>query len=116
MRFESNFRKVALLALALLLLLSVPASYARRQDYSFKVHNVGKNTVLKIMASEDGKNWGYFEIGDGIAPGDTKTIVWDRSTNNEECVQYFKAAFDDGLESPPKKFDFCEKNLVIEVH
>jgi hypothetical protein len=116
MRIQNNFKTVTLLLLALALV-SFPLSYAQAQEsYSFKVHNVGKNRVLKLMASEDGKTWGYFDIGDGIDPGETITVVWDKATNNQSCVQYFKAAFDDGLESPPKKFDFCEKNLSIDVH
>jgi len=114
MRLRSNFSKALLLIFALALM-SVPVGYARPQDYSFKVRNIGKNRVLKLLASEDGKRWGYFDIGDGIDPGETKTIVWDRSTNNQSCTQYFKAAFDDGEESPPKKFDFCEQNLMIDV-
>jgi hypothetical protein len=113
-KLKNNFRKASLLVLALFLL-SVPTGYANPQDYSFTVRNVGKNRVLKIMASEDGKRWGYFDIGDGIDPGETKTIVWDKSTNNQSCDQYFKAAFDDGLESPPKKFDFCKQGLAIDV-
>lgn len=111
---RNSFKKAALLLFALLLL-SAPLGAAQPQEYSFRVHNVGKNRVLKLLASEDGKNWGYFDIGDGIAPGDTKTIVWDKSTNNQSCLQYFKAAFDDGGESPATKFDFCEKDLTIEV-
>lgn len=113
MTLQNGFKKAALVAVAFVLM-SFTVNYAQ-ESYSFKVHNVGKNKVLKVMASEDGKNWGYFDIGDGIDPGDTVTIVWDKATNNQSCSQYFKAAFDDGLESPPKKFDFCEKNLVIEV-
>lgn len=114
MKVQSSFRKVTL-AIFALCMLSVPTGYAAPQDYSFTVRNVGKNRVLKVMASEDGKRWGYFDIGNGIAPGETKTIVWDNSTNNQSCEQYFKAAFDDGLESPPKKFDFCKKGLAIDV-
>jgi hypothetical protein len=115
MRLKKNYGKVMLLALALTLM-SFPVSHALAQEsYSFKVHNVGKNKILKLLASEDGKNWGYFDIGNGIDPGETVTVVWDKATNNQDCVQFFKAAFDDGLESPPKKFNFCEKNLEIDV-
>lgn len=114
MKLRNDVRKVALLVFALFLM-SVPTGYAQPQDYSFTVRNVGKNRVLKLLVSEDGKRWGHFDIGDGIAPGETKRIVWDNSTNNESCEQYFKAAFDDGLESPPKKFDFCKTDLAIDV-
>lgn len=111
---KHSLRKATLLVFALLLL-SVPATFAKSQEYSFTVRNVGKNRVLKLLVSEDGKRWGYFDIGDGIDPGETKKIVWDNSTNNQACVQYFKAYFDDGLESPPKKFDFCKEGLAIDV-
>ncbi|HEY0323298.1 MAG TPA: hypothetical protein VGC66_20240 [Pyrinomonadaceae bacterium] len=114
MKIRSNFRKITLLIFALALM-SVPVGHAQPQEYSFTVRNVGKDRVIKLLASEDGKTWGFFDIGDGIDPGETKTIVWDRTTNNQACVQFFKAAFDDGLESPPKKFDFCKKDLAIDV-
>ena len=115
MRIQNRFKKITLLIMALAVM-GIPVSYARSQEsYSFKVHNVGQNKILKLMASENGKNWGYFDIGDGIDPGETVKIVWDKSTNNESCVQFFKAAFDDGEESPPKKFDFCQANLEIDV-
>ena len=90
------------------------AAKVSAQDYSFKVHNTSKNNITKLMASEDKKNWSGFDIGTGIAPGKTETIVWSNSTNNQECKQYVKATFDDGTEAEPAKFDFCEKNLEIE--
>jgi hypothetical protein len=110
-----NFKKVALPAFALILM-SFIVSYAQGQDeFTFKVHNKGKNTVTKLLVSEDGKTYGQFDIGDGIGPDETVTVVWDKSTNNESCVQFFKAAFDDGGESPARKFDFCEKDLTLEL-
>jgi hypothetical protein len=111
----NHFKKVALLAFALVLM-SFTVSYAQDADsYTFKVHNKGSHTVTKLLVSENGKNYGYFNIGDGIDPGQTVTLVWDKSTNGESCHQYFKAVFDDGGESPAVKFDFCEENLVLEV-
>jgi hypothetical protein len=41
-------------------------------------------------------------------------LVWDKSTNGESCEQYFKAVFDDGEESEPTTFDFCESGVVLE--
>ena len=114
MNLRSNGRKAILLFFALMLL-SVPVGFARPQEYSFKVRNTGSNRVTKLLASENGKNWRPFDIGDGIDPGETVIIRWDSSTNNQGCVQYFKAAFDDGEESPPKKFDFCSRDLMIDV-
>ncbi|MEO5722689.1 MAG: hypothetical protein ABIR71_14660 [Chthoniobacterales bacterium] len=87
---------------------------ASEGSYSFKVHNTTKNTIKKLLASEDGKTYGNFDIGSGIAPGKTVTLVWDSSTDSEDCSQWFKAVFDDGEESEAVKFDFCEEDLTLE--
>ena len=84
--------------------------------HRFKVHNNTKQDIKKIMVSQDGKKWGYFDIGDGIKAGATEELVWDKSTDNENCEQWFKAVFTDGEESEPVKFDFCEKGLVLEFN
>jgi hypothetical protein len=116
MKFENRYRKVALFAVALILM-SFAVSYAHtRPSYTFKVHNASKNTIKNLLVSEDGKSYGNFDIGDGIASGETATLVWDKSTDNASCAWYFKATFDDSTESPPVKFDFCEKDLVLEIH
>lgn len=115
MKLIENFGKAALLAFALVLV-SIPAAHARTQpEYKFKVHNKGKVKAVKLLVSEDGKNYGEFDIGSGIAPGETATLVWDKSTDNSGCIWYFKAVFADGGESPAVKFDFCEKDLVLEI-
>ena len=106
--------KITLLAVALVLM-SFSVSIARTPDYHFKVHNKGKNKIVKLLVSEDGKAYKPFDIGDGIAPGETATLVWDKSTDNGYCEWWFKAAFDDNEESKPVKFDFCEKDLVLEI-
>lgn len=114
MKFQNNFGK-SLMLTAALLFVSFTANYARlSNDYRFKVHNNTKQAIKKILASEDGKTYGYFDIGNGIAPGATIELVWDKSTDNGNCHQYFKAIFADGEESQPVKFDFCEKDLVLE--
>ena len=100
-----------ILVLALLL---IPATVASADDYTFEVHNNTKVTIKKILVSEDGKEYGYFDIGKGIKPGETIELVWDSSTDGESCKQYFKAVFADGEESEPTKFDFCEEGLVLE--
>ncbi len=84
------------------------------EEYSFTVHNSTKSLIKEILVSEDKKEWGEFDIGKGIKAGETVTLVWDASTNNENCDQYVKAVFDDGSESEPSKFDFCEKGLALE--
>ena len=100
-----------ILVLALLL---ITATVASADDYTFEVHNNTKVTIKKILVSEDGKEYGYFDIGKGIKPGETIELVWDSSTDGESCKQYFKAVFADGEESEPTKFDFCEEGLVLE--
>ena len=53
-------------------------------------------------------------VGDGIAAGATDELIWDKSTDNGACHWDFKAVFANGEESEVVKFDFCEKNLVLE--
>jgi len=115
MKSLNNFRKVVLLALALFLT-SFTVSYAHSQDeYSFKLHNKTRSTIKRLLVSEDGKTFGYFDIGKGIRPGQKSTLVWDKSTNDGECVQYFKAVFDNGEESETVEFDFCEEDLELVI-
>jgi len=83
-------------------------------SYTFSVSNNSGSKITKILVSEDGKSWGFFDIGQGIAAGASVTLQWDASTAGEDCEQYFKAVFADGSESEPVVFDFCEKNLVLE--
>jgi hypothetical protein len=120
MRSQVNYRKISLLACALVLAsFAVNTAHAYKSntvDYRYKVHNISKNTILALMVSEDGKTYGKFDIGDGIAPGETATLVWDKSTDNGNCEWWIKAVFDDGEQSPAKKFDFCEKDLELEFH
>lgn len=114
MRFQVNFKKAVMLSFALVLT-SFAVSYAGTlQDYTFKIHNNTKHAIKRVLVSEDGKKWGQFDIGDGIAAGETEEMVWDKSTNGESCHQWFKAVFDNGEDSEAVKFDFCEKGLVLE--
>ncbi len=115
MRIYSNFGKVLMLAVALVLM-SATFSIAKTNDYKFKVHNNTKQDIKKIQVSQDGKKWGYFDIGDGIKAGQTEELVWDKATDNENCEQYFKAVFANGEESDAVKFDFCEKGLTLEFN
>ena len=116
MRVYSNFGKVVMLATALLML-SFTLSFAKPHvDYKFKVHNNTKQTIKKIKVSDDGKKWGYFDIGSGIAAGATEELVWDKSTDDGACEWQFKAVFADSEESEAVEFNFCEKNLVIEFN
>jgi hypothetical protein len=114
MRVNSNFKKLVLLA-TVLLMMSFTLSFARpHAEYKFKIHNNTKVAIKKIQVSDDGKKWGVFDIGDGIAAGATEEMVWDKSTDNGACEWWFKATWSDGDVSDAAKFDFCEKDLVIE--
>lgn len=87
---------------------------AQAEEFTFSVHNNTKQTIKKILVSEDGEEFGFFDIGKGIRAGATVELVWDQSTNNESCEQYFKAVFADGEESDALKFDFCEEDVTLE--
>ncbi|MEP6809707.1 MAG: hypothetical protein ABI992_05645 [Chthoniobacterales bacterium] len=81
---------------------------------TFKVHNTTKDKIVKLLASEDDKTYGNFDIGAGIAAGKEMTLAWGKNTNDSGCDWYFKAVFEDGTESPAVKFDFCEEDLELE--
>ncbi|MDP1771469.1 MAG: hypothetical protein Q8L15_04235 [Methylobacter sp.] len=78
------------------------------------MHNNTRTKMTKLLVSEDKKEWGYFDIGSGIAAGGNMTLVWDSSSNNEGCNQYVKAAYADGSESEEAKFNFCEADLELD--
>jgi hypothetical protein len=83
-------------------------------EYTYKVRNKSSSTITSLLASEDGKTYGAFDIGKGIPAGQTVTLVWDKSTDEGNCEQWIKAKFADGGVSPAAKFDFCEEDLVLE--
>lgn len=112
MKFQNYYKKVIVLAFAFVLM-SFNASYAFAPDYSFKVTNKTRTAIKKILVSEDGKKYGYFDIGSGIGAGKTVTLVWDKSTDDGYCEWYFKAVFAGGEESEAVKFDFCEDDLEL---
>ena len=103
-----------LVTVALLLGMTLTAKIASAESYSFKLTNTTKSKMVKLLVSEDGKKWAPFDIGKGIAPGESATMEWDESTNNEGCEQKVKAVYDDKTESEPATFDFCEEGLDLE--
>jgi hypothetical protein len=98
----------------ILVAVSLFAGVASAKEYSFKLSNTTDSKIKELLVSEDGEEWGYFDIGSGIASGSTQTLVWDESSNSEDCKQYFKVVFNDGEESDPVIFDFCEEDLELE--
>ena len=110
---RNNLKKICLLVCILTLvgftLVQVKASY------SFKVQNNTEKKIVKLLASPDGDTYGEFEIGEGIDAGEIATLEWDKSTDDGNCEWYFKAILDDGEETTAVEFDFCEKDLVLEI-
>ena len=111
-----RYLKLAAVVALLFTLVSIPVRNARAEDgYKFKVHNTTKDRITKLLASEDGKKYSFFDVGKkGIAPDETITLVWDEKTETSGCEWFIKAVFSDGSETPAKKFDFCEKDLELE--
>ena len=97
-----------------LVVVSFAAVAVSADEYSFKVTNNTSTSIKKILVSEDGEEYGFFNIGSGIKPGQTVELVWDSSTNGESCEQYVKAVYADGSESEPATFDFCESDIALE--
>ncbi len=86
--------------------IALPAFAA--DQWHFRVTNDTSTRIVKLQVSEDRQSWGDFDIGSGIGAGDTETLVWDSSTDNEGCEQWIRAKFSDGSTSPPSKQNFCE--------
>ena len=113
MKFQGTFVRMFLLSAAFILV-GFSTSYAQDSEFSFKVINKTNSTIKKLLVAEPGKKYGYFDIGAGIAPRTSMTLVWSRATDNQSCVQYIKAVYADKSESEPVKFDFCEEDLELE--
>jgi len=92
----------------------LPSSVGAEKEYSFKVKNKTSMTIKQILVSEDKETWGKFNVGDGVPAGETVKLVWDKSTNSQECKQWVKAVLEDGSVTRPALFDFCEDDLLIE--
>jgi hypothetical protein len=112
MNLQSKMLKMALFSFAFMLL-SFTAANAQDSEFSFRVTNNTKYTIKKLLVAEAGKKYKYFDIGSGVAPGKTVTLVWSKATDNEDCEQWFKAVYSDGVESEAAMFDFCEENIHL---
>jgi hypothetical protein len=86
--------------------LSASLLYAASQEkISFRVHNKSNLKIVKLLVSEDGENYGHFNISAGIKAGATVKLAWNTDTEGETCEQYVKAVFSDGRESEPAQFN-----------
>jgi hypothetical protein len=86
---------------------SAERAAAATSKWHFKIKNSTDADIVKLQVSQNKKSWGKFDIGSGIGPGETATMYWDSSTDNEKCVQWIRAKFSDGTYSSPSKQDFC---------
>ena len=111
---KNYFLKSALSIAVAIAVTAVASLSAAEGNYSFKVKNTTKFTIKKLLASTDDKDYGNFDIGKGIKPGETVTLVWDKETDESDCEWFFKAVFEDGEESEAESFDFCEEDLELE--
>ena len=117
MRFNNSLGRALMLGLAFVLLSATYISAKATVDYKFKIHNNTRTKITAVQVREEGtKDWGDFDIGDGVAAGATEEMVWDKTTDNSKCNWFFRAKFSNGEWSDAVKFDFCEKNLVIEFN
>ncbi len=110
---KTYFKSALSIAVAVAVM-AVASLSAADGNFSFKVKNTTDNTIKKLLASTDDKNYGNFDIGKGIKAGETVTLAWDKKTDNSDCEWFFKAVFDDGEESEAVAFDFCEDDLELE--
>jgi hypothetical protein len=84
-------------------------------QYTFTVHNNNVQRITKLLASEDGKDYLKFDIGnEGIDVGESMKLNWDKATNKTGCEWYLKAVYADKSVGEAVKFDFCQEDLVID--
>jgi hypothetical protein len=105
-------RSMTIAALFVIVLMGAGAPLVRAQ-LRFKVHNNTRHTIVSLVASESGEEAGEFDVGAGIRPGETRTLVWDKSTDDSSCEWAFSAVYDNGTYSEPGIIDFCENNLEL---
>lgn len=98
--------KIALRCAACVVM-TLAAAQASAGAWHFKVSNETKAKITKLQVSIDKKEWGDFDVGDGIAAGETETMEWDASTDSDPCKEWIRAKFSDGEYSAPSKQDFC---------
>ncbi len=105
---SQNFVSKTMLALATF------ACIGGANAYEFTVTNSTAVKITSVEASEDGKSWGAFDMGGGLAAGASATITWDESTDESGCAWQVRASYADGSESVEAEYDFCEEGLEIE--
>jgi len=93
---------------ALAIILVDSSAYASPGKWYFYITNGNGSRLTELYVAEQDKPWSYFNIGSGVAPGQTVKIIWDNSTDSQACSQWVKAVYADGSQSTPVKMDFCQ--------
>lgn len=124
MRSLKTAIKISILASAAMLMMFSPMNRVSNAasvtssanfEYKFKVTNHTDTPIVKVLASPDGKNWGYFKLGGQIKPGQTVVLTWDSSTDESDCEWFFTAELENGEKTPAKAFDFCGEDVEIVI-
>src|SRR4051812_8776179 len=97
--------KFAALLAILFTFVTIPARQARAEDeepgYHFKVYNKTKDTIVKLLAFEDGKKKHPFDNGRrGLPPGKNITPPWEEKNQKNGFEWFIKTIFDDDSETP----------------
>lgn len=79
-----------------------------------QVHNASEKMITKILGSSDGATYAAINIPNGIKPGRTVEVRWDR--NASDCNWTLNAQYADRSESAPARFDLCEGDVTIEFN
>lgn len=95
-------------------LTTVQAFPAMAESYQFTVTNNTQTTLTRLSAvAVDGSMEGDFDLGNGIPPGVTRTIIWAEYTNDSPCDWSLKGGYSDGSETDPATFNFCEETDLV---
>ena len=106
------FNRITVSTALLAGLVASTAAWANQDVFSVK--NTTDSRITRLLMSGNGRDWGYFEVGKGIAPGATMQFTWGKNTGNEACEQIVVAVFADGSKSEPAKIDMCDSDILLE--
>ena len=114
MSYSQTLKKVFSASSATLGLLAIQILPALASEYTFTVTNNTSAPIREVFVSEDGENWGYFDLGGtSIPPRGTVELEWNESTNNSGCDWWLQVTFSNGEESDAVEFDFCDNPEIV---
>lgn len=112
MKLQNRLSKAAVLASAFLVI-AFFSPVVRGEDYSFKVYNKTKETITKLLVSEDGRP---IDISTSAtvsrrarprpSPGINQPTARPAPSGSSRAAKWRRRK--------PVKFDFCEKDLTLE--